>query len=152
MKKNITFYPNSLVVILLVLILLNTGMLDLVPTCFAQSPWTQKATDMPTGRWDFSTCVVDGKIYAIGGAGPIYQALRTMEVYDPVMDMWITTKTDMPTARQGFSTSVVDGKIYAIGGGVFHSISFTGGGNSINGGGIRPGDGYMGYNEDRYAN
>jgi N-acetylneuraminic acid mutarotase len=80
----------------------------------ADGIWTTRA-DMPTERWDLSTCVADGKIYAIGGAGPVYQALGTVEVYDPVTDTW-TTKSEMPTARQGLSTSVVNGKIYAIGG------------------------------------
>lgn len=76
--------------------------------------WTTK-TNMPMGRWELSTCVVDGKIYAIGGAS-FYQPLRTVEVYCPATDTW-TTKSDMPTARQGLSTSVVNEKIYAIGGG-----------------------------------
>jgi N-acetylneuraminic acid mutarotase len=71
---------------------------------------------MPTGRWDLSTCVLDGKIYAIGGAsGYASKPLRTVEEYDPATDTW-TTKSEMPTARQGLSTSVVNGKIYAIGG------------------------------------
>ncbi|MEE9571500.1 MAG: hypothetical protein V3W20_00455, partial [Candidatus Neomarinimicrobiota bacterium] len=68
MKNDTTFYPNSLIKILLIIILNGTGILDIDSTCFAQSPWTKKA-DMPTGRWDPSTCVVYGKIYAIGGAG-----------------------------------------------------------------------------------
>jgi len=89
----------------------------------AEGTWTTKA-DMPTGRWELSTCVVDGKIYAIGGAGPVYQALRTVEEYDPATDTW-TTKSEMPTARQGLSTSVVNGKIYAIGGGAASSSAYT---------------------------
>jgi N-acetylneuraminic acid mutarotase len=89
----------------------------------ADGIWTTRA-DMPTGRWELSTCVVDGKIYAIGGAGPVYQALRTVEVYDPATDTW-TTKSEMPTARQGLSTSAVNGKIYAIGGGASSSALYT---------------------------
>ena len=89
----------------------------------AEGTWATRA-DMPTGRWELSTCVVDGKIYAIGGAGPVYQALRTVEEYDPATDTW-TTKSEMPTARQGLSTSVANGKIYAIGGGVASSSSYT---------------------------
>ena len=85
--------------------------------------WTTRS-DMPTGRWELSTCVVDGKIYAIGGAGPVYQALRTVEVYDPTTDTW-TIKSEMPTARQALSTSVVNGKIYAIGGGAAASAAYT---------------------------
>ena len=88
----------------------------------ADGIWIARA-DMPTGRWELSTCVVDGKIYAIGGAGPVYEALRTVEVYDPATDTW-TTKSEMPTARQGLSTSVVNGRIYAIGGGAASSVSY----------------------------
>jgi N-acetylneuraminic acid mutarotase len=68
--------------------------------------------------------VMDGKIYAIGGAGPIYHALNTMEVYDPDTDTW-TAKSEMPTARQGLSASVVNGKIYAIGGGSSSTLGYT---------------------------
>ncbi len=78
--------------------------------------WTQKA-DMPTARWNLSTSVVDGKVYAIGGL-TVYRGtdLATVEVYDPVTDTW-TQKADMPTPRGWLATSAVNGKIYAIGGG-----------------------------------
>ena len=76
----------------------------------------QKA-DMPTARYNFGTCVVGGKVFAIGGEvdkfGDI--SIATVEVYDPKTDTW-ERKADMPTARSGVSTLVVDGKIYAIGG------------------------------------
>lgn len=84
--------------------------------------WTT-GTEMPTGRWGHGACVVDGQIYIIGGAGPLYQALGTVEVYDPVTDTW-TTKPEMPTPRQGLTTSVVNGKIYAIGGAVSESYTY----------------------------
>lgn len=78
--------------------------------------WTSKA-ELPTARYDLSTSVVDGKIYAIGGrdAGSGGAVFPTVEEYDPATDTW-TQKADMPTARHCLSTSVVDGKIYAIGG------------------------------------
>jgi len=98
-------------IILLVLVLaLGLASVSLA----AEGIWARRA-DIPTGRWELSTCVVDGKIYAIGG-GSVYQPLRTVEEYDPATDTW-TTKSEMPTARQGLSTSVVNGRIYAIGGG-----------------------------------
>ena len=71
--------------------------------------WTRKA-DMPTGRSFSSTCVVDGKIYVIGGAMPGKSAV---EAYDPETDTW-TRKAPTPTARYLLGTSVVGGKIYAI--------------------------------------
>jgi RNA polymerase sigma factor (sigma-70 family) len=78
--------------------------------------WTKKA-DMLTDRRLFSTCAVNGKIYAIGGVNAAGM-LSTVEEYDPSTDTW-TKKADMPTARYWYSsscTSVVNGKIYAIGG------------------------------------
>jgi N-acetylneuraminic acid mutarotase len=76
---------------------------------------------MPTIRSDFSTCVVDGKIFVIGGSLQLEmdeygdQSLSTVEMYDPETDAW-AGKANMPTVRSNVSVSVVDGKIYAIGG------------------------------------
>ena len=80
----------------------------------ADDIWTTKA-DMPTARTLLSTCVVAGKIYAIGGGPSPYTAFSVVEEYDPVTDSW-TTKAEMPTARWVHSGSVVDGRIYLIGG------------------------------------
>ena len=82
--------------------------------------WTEKL-DMPTERSILSACLVNGKIYAIGGVGAKgAAAFATVEQYDPATDTW-TKKADMPTARAGFWTTVVDGKIYAIGGAPRHA-------------------------------
>jgi N-acetylneuraminic acid mutarotase len=72
---------------------------------------------MPTERWGLSTCVVDGKIYAIGGGQDTSgKFLSTLEVYDPVTDTW-TKKADMPAERAVYgAASAVNGKIYVIGG------------------------------------
>jgi RNA polymerase sigma factor (sigma-70 family) len=78
----------------------------------AGDTWTKKA-DMPTARWGLSTCVVNGKIYAIGGEAQ--DIFSTVEEYDPKNDTW-TKKADMPTARYYFTTCAANGKIYAIGG------------------------------------
>ena len=73
--------------------------------------WARKA-DMPTMRYDFSTSVVGGKIYAFGGDG----ATTRVDEYNPVTDTW-TRKADMPTPRSmGLSTCVVNDKIYLFGG------------------------------------
>jgi len=86
----------------------------------ANNTWVSKA-DMSTARLYLSTSVVNGKIYAIGGASRAQPAvgISTVEEYDPTTDTW-TTKTDMPTPRWGLSTSVVNGNIYAIGGAEGH--------------------------------
>jgi N-acetylneuraminic acid mutarotase len=81
----------------------------------AEDTWTRKA-DMPTARMVLSTSVVDGKIYAIGGAQDLYVGpLATVEQYDPATDSW-TKKADMPGARYTHSAAVVSAKIYVIGG------------------------------------
>ena len=87
---------------------------------FSTAQWTQKA-NMPTVRSSFSTCVVDGKIFVIGGSLRLEMdeygdlSLSTVEMYDPETDTW-EGKANMPTVRSNVSVSVVDGKIYAIGG------------------------------------
>jgi len=80
----------------------------------ATDTWAARSS-MSTARWGLSTCTVNGKIYAIGGAQVGVSPLRTVEEYDAATDTW-TVKSPMPTARWGLATSVVDGKIYAVGG------------------------------------
>ena len=87
---------------------------------FSTAQWTRKK-DMPTARYGFSTSVVDGKIFAIGGEVRLEQdefgdlTLSKVEMYDPETDTW-ERRMDMPTPRSAISTSVVDGKIFVIGG------------------------------------
>ena len=77
--------------------------------------WTQKA-DMPTPRKTI-TCVVDGKIYAVGGWLNTNEQpqLETVVVYDPATDTW-TKAQSMNCARCSAAISVVNGEIYVIGG------------------------------------
>ena len=96
----------------------------------AAAKW-EVVSELPTHRKSFSTAVVDGKIYLIGGTlfehargvlrdpgpgiwrGPFGMSL--VEVYDPESNTW-QRLTDMPTVRAGAETAVVDGKIYVMGG------------------------------------
>jgi N-acetylneuraminic acid mutarotase len=58
--------------------------------------------------------VVDGKIYAIGGAsGDGF--LSNNEEYDPATNSW-TSKASIPTARSAFGIAVYQNKIYCLGG------------------------------------
>jgi N-acetylneuraminic acid mutarotase len=86
----------------------------------ATDTWTRKA-DMSTPRSGLSASVVEGKIYAIGGAGSAWAPLGLVEVYDPATDTWVR-KANMPTPRFKVSTCVVDGKIYAIGGRTIYEL------------------------------
>ncbi|MCX8153551.1 MAG: hypothetical protein N3E52_03850 [Candidatus Bathyarchaeota archaeon] len=85
----------------------------------ATDTWEIKAA-MPTPRADLSACVVDGKIYLIGGKAywgtePYYRELNVTEVYDPETDTW-TTASAMPIPVFGYAAAVVDAKIYIMGG------------------------------------
>ncbi len=77
-------------------------------------------SQLPTERWAFSTAVVDGKIYLIGGTpfkdengGPL--GLSTVEVHDTKNNSW-QRLADMQTPRLSSEATVVDGKIYVVGG------------------------------------
>ena len=72
--------------------------------------------DMQDSRLWHSSCVIDGKIYVIGGTHTDQDLpLKTVEVYDPVLGRW-APKADMNTARCLFPACVVNGKIWALGG------------------------------------
>ena len=80
----------------------------------------QVVSELPTQRKSFSTAVVDGKIYLIGGTrfendrdGPFGMSL--VEVYDPETNTW-QRLADMPTARTGSRAAAVNGKIYVLAG------------------------------------
>ncbi len=82
----------------------------------ATNTWTTKAS-LPVALHGVSSAVVDGKIYAIGGATIANGSgtrVNTVYMYDPTTDVW-TQKASMSIARET-SAVAVDGKIYAIGG------------------------------------
>lgn len=83
----------------------------------ALDSWDTTKAPMHTGRVEFGVCVVNGKIYAIGGANTHSSfPFGMVEEYDPVTGLWDTTKTPMPTPRKGAAYGVIDNKIYVAGG------------------------------------
>jgi len=101
MKKTI------LLVLVLALGLASVGLA-------AEDTWTYKA-DMPTARTWVGGCVIDGKIYVIGGATSQSSVTSAVEVYDPIVDTW-TRLANMPSARCYHAACTFDGKIYVFGG------------------------------------
>jgi hypothetical protein len=93
--------------ILLVLVL-TLGLSSISPA--AEDTWIYKA-DMPTARVFVSGCVIDGKIYVIGGAPSPSSLTSAVEMYDPILDTW-TRMANMPSARCGHATCTFDGKMY----------------------------------------
>merc|ERR1712091_667191 len=84
---------------------------------FTPGAWSEVAP-MPTARDGLAAGVVDGKLYALGGAsndGELAPLLDTVEVYDPAANTWDTV-APMPSKRWMMAAGVVDGKLYALGG------------------------------------
>ena len=110
--------------------LLTTALLFMAVSNAAANEW-RVISELPTERASFSTAVVDGKVYLIGGTrfeheqgvrradllgiwrGPFGMSL--VEVYDPETNTW-QRLADMPTARAEPMTAVVAGKIYVLAG------------------------------------
>jgi parallel beta-helix repeat protein len=82
--------------------------------------WRSKAP-MPTARSWTAAVVYNGKIYVVGGCSCLsgcrqfYNAVRTLEVYDPLNNSW-EIKPPMSIPRVGPAVAAVDGKIYVFGG------------------------------------
>jgi N-acetylneuraminic acid mutarotase len=75
---------------------------------------------MPDPKDHFSTVVLNGKIYAIGGEyghDQVHQQRATVHVYDPGTDKW-TQLASLPLAKSHIEggTFVSDGKIVMAGG------------------------------------
>lgn len=71
---------------------------------------------LQTARSHPAVAVHGGKIYVIGGGGPNFQSLDSVEIYDPREGRW-TLGAAMPTRRSGTATATIGDKIYVIGGG-----------------------------------
>jgi N-acetylneuraminic acid mutarotase len=79
--------------------------------------WSQKASIL-TPRGTLAAGVVDGKLFAIGGANKKnFRLINTNanEMYDPESDQWISL-APVPNPRDHLTVSSFNGKVYAIGG------------------------------------
>jgi len=83
---------------------------------FSQDTWT-KLKDMPTARSKAGSCLLDGKIYVMGGGSGTDPAswYATTEAYDIELDKW-TVLANMHVKRYGATYHVINNKIYAFGG------------------------------------
>ncbi len=76
---------------------------------------------MKQARFLFGAAAVEDKVYVMGGYGNFkpdrsYDALDSVEMYDPATDTW-TPRKSMPKARGAISAvRGADGKIYVMGG------------------------------------
>ena len=84
----------------------------------ATDKWSTKSSlNTPRLQVGLGVDSVNHLLYAVGGAtaAPDYNALDTVEVYDPATDSW-TPKQHLNTPRGAPAVAAVNGKIYAIGG------------------------------------
>ncbi len=82
----------------------------------ATDTWTTKAP-MPSARMGMATAVINGILYAAGGAtaNSISAFIATLEAYNPATDTW-TVQAPMPTPKFSLAADVIGGKLYTAGG------------------------------------
>ncbi|KAM9172868.1 kelch-like protein 34 [Pangshura tecta] len=76
--------------------------------------WTQ-ITEMLEKRCQFSCCILDNKIFAIGGRGETGSLHSSVEVYNISRDRW-TKATELPCKMHGHASTVCKNTIYISGG------------------------------------
>lgn len=86
---------------------------------FPQGENWRVVTNMPIPRHDVSSCVVDGKIYVIGGMSHEYAVDKTffklVTRFDLETEIWDTCAS-LPESRLGAFASYINDKIYLFGG------------------------------------
>ena len=75
-----------------------------------QPTWSA-GSDLPSARHSFSSNLMDGKIYLIGGFG----AEKNMDVYDSALGQW-NSAAALRNQRVNHTSSVINGKLYVVGG------------------------------------
>jgi hypothetical protein len=100
----------GVVLVAIVTLISCFATLDLTAASTSENSWIEK-TPMPTARGYLQAAVLNDKIYAIGGSGPV----GTNEEYNPTTNSW-TTKAPMPNPTQSFTIAICQGKIYCLGG------------------------------------
>lgn len=112
-KRSVYAMKRTAITLILVSALLMLAVAGTLSVYAAEDSWVPKVS-MHEARSGLGVAVVNGKIYAIGGANN-NGFLATNEEYDPTTDTW-TSKAPMPTARSAFGIAVYQNKIYCIGG------------------------------------
>lgn len=82
--------------------------------------WTPVAP-VPTPRSTLAAASMNSKVYAIGGADANFNALNTVEIYDPSANGWTsassaTPPASLPTSARGLAAVGLNGKVYVVGG------------------------------------
>jgi N-acetylneuraminic acid mutarotase len=112
-KRSVYVMKRTAITLTLISALLMLAVAGTLSVYAAEDSWASKAP-MHEARSGLGVAVVNGKIYAIGGASS--NGFRaTTEEYDPATNTW-SFKEPMPTPRSAFGIAVYQNKIYCIGG------------------------------------
>jgi N-acetylneuraminic acid mutarotase len=76
----------------------------------------ERLPDLAVARSHPAVAVHGGRVYAIGGGGPAFASLDTVEVFDAATERWHATRP-MPTRRSGAMAVTLGDRIAVIGGG-----------------------------------
>ncbi|WP_417470337.1 Kelch repeat-containing protein [Maricaulis sp.] len=79
----------------------------------AQGRW-ESAARLDVARAGLAVAVLDGRLYAAGGAG-LTSPRAEFEVFDPELNRWMP-ETALPRGLERFGMAAVNGRIYAAGG------------------------------------
>ena len=88
-------------------------MAVITPAAWAEGEW-QPAARLDAPRAGLSVVVLDGRLYAAGGAG-LTDPRSEFESYDLEFDRWMPEQP-LPRGLERFGMAVADGRIYAAGG------------------------------------
>ena len=81
----------------------------------AQEPAWRKLPDMPVGKWEAGTVVLDDKLYFFGGYTKGVRSSKRSDIFDPKGNKW-TRIQDLPSAISHMNT-VLDGRTVWFAGG-----------------------------------
>ncbi|XP_070192741.1 uncharacterized protein DKFZp434B061-like isoform X2 [Littorina saxatilis] len=80
----------------------------------ASQRW-EKVCSMLCARSFHTVCVLDGRIYAMGGQDQDEEVQDSVEVYEPESDRWSSLPC-MQTCRAGACSAVLKGRVFVVGG------------------------------------
>jgi N-acetylneuraminic acid mutarotase len=108
-----------MIYLFIILFFVNPGFSEIY-----EGQWETLA-EMNVPRYNFSVCVHQGKIYAIGGTiggGMGAPATASVEVYDPEEDKW-NQETELSSNRTHAAACIYNDEIYVLGGSSTESVN-----------------------------
>lgn len=95
---------------------LRGGRLSVVE-CYnpERGSWSPAARALPAARDGLGAVALAGHVYAVGGSNSHYEAVDTVERYDPRAGSW-EVLAPLSVARRALAVVDLDGSVYALGG------------------------------------